>query len=184
VAIASIVQLALGLGVAGVFTQCTCTTSTCGERFVCFVRCSSRLSSSYAPVHRNQKHMHSASLYPYQCGGNTPPTPAESSFHTFHGAPLPSRRAVPRRASLRRAAPLRSTPLHYASLHYAPLRFASLRSAHSFSMTMAEAAPPPLQIAATPFSPFLSACTRVTTILHPDDPMGCAGSARSSHLRL
>jgi hypothetical protein len=41
------------------------------------------------------------------------------------------------------------------------------------SMTMALAAPPPLQMAATPFSPFLSAWTRVTTILHPDDPMGC-----------
>jgi hypothetical protein len=49
---------------------------------------------------------------------------------------------------------------------------------------MAEAAPPPLQIAATPFSPFLSACTSVTTILHPDDPMGYEESAMVSPLRL
>ena len=54
----------------------------------------------------------------------------------------------------------------------------SLRSgSQSFSTTSALAAPPPLQMAATPFSPDLSACRRVTRMREPDEPMGCGASA-------
>ena len=39
-------------------------------------------------------------------------------------------------------------------------------------MMMAEAPPPPLQIPATPFSPFPRVCARWPTSLAPDIPMG------------
>jgi hypothetical protein len=45
-------------------------------------------------------------------------------------------------------------------------------SVHSLSMTMAEAAPPPLHKAATPFCPGFKAWIRVTTIRHPEAPIG------------
>lgn len=45
---------------------------------------------------------------------------------------------------------------------------------YSLSTTIADAAPPPLQMAATPFSPFFKACTKVTTIREPEEPIGYA----------
>lgn len=52
------------------------------------------------------------------------------------------------------------------------LKFTPLLVLYSLSMTIAVAAPPPLQIAATPFSPFFSAWTKVTTTRDPDEPIG------------
>ena len=43
-------------------------------------------------------------------------------------------------------------------------------SASTICTTIPVAAPPPLQIAATPYSPFLSWCKRVTMILEPELP--------------
>lgn len=50
----------------------------------------------------------------------------------------------------------------------------SRTSLYSLSTTIADAAPPPLQMAATPFSPFFKACTKVTTIREPEEPIGYA----------
>lgn len=43
-------------------------------------------------------------------------------------------------------------------------------SASTICTTIPVAAPPPLQIAATPYSPFFNWCNRVTMILEPELP--------------
>lgn len=57
--------------------------------------------------------------------------------------------------------------------HHVLFHALSRTSLYSLSTTIADAAPPPLQMAATPFSPFFKACTKVTTIREPEEPIGC-----------
>lgn len=58
--------------------------------------------------------------------------------------------------------------------HHVLFHALSRTSLYSLSTTIADAAPPPLQMAATPFSPFFKACTKVTTIREPEEPIGYA----------